>query len=132
MNWSLYFLRTILLPAALLLFSGAMAQTQQRIVIKTNAVTGITATTATVHYLVKTEEITVSAHGVCFSKNPEPTTADSTAGPNNKKSIYVGDMADLAGLAPRTRYYVRAWAITPAGTVYGHTISFKTKKQKKH
>lgn len=132
MKRPLSIIRTSLLLAALLFFSVAMAQTQQRIVIKTNAVTAVTATTATVHYLVKAEEITVSSHGVCFSKMPDPTISDSTAGPNNKKSIYVGDMADLSGLAPRTRYYVRAWAVTPAGTVYGQSISFKTKRQKKN
>ena len=68
----------------------------------------------------------LTATGVCWDINPNPTTALST----NTKSVDIGGFtftADIMRLKPSITYYVRAYAINSAGTAYGNELSFTTK-----
>jgi len=61
--------------------------------------------------------------GVCWSTNPTPTIAD----PHTVDGNGVGSFAsDLSNLTQNTIYYVRAYAVNPAGTAYGNEVNFTT------
>jgi hypothetical protein len=63
----------------------------------------------------------VTGRGVCWSKSPNPTVADShsTDGPGTGAFF-----SSLIGLTPNTLYYVRAYAVNSSGTSYGTTLTF--------
>lgn len=65
----------------------------------------------------------IGAKGVCWSTNETPTISDDTtldgSGPDNFAS-------KIKGLAPSTKYYVRAYATNSGGTGYGEVNSFTT------
>lgn len=65
----------------------------------------------------------VTARGICWSKNRNPTTADSKTtdgtGTGNYSSI-------MTGLIPSTIYFLRAYAINSKGTAYGNELTFLT------
>lgn len=65
----------------------------------------------------------VTARGLCWSTQPNPTTADfiSNQGPGN-----VAFYATMANLSPGTLYYVRAFATNSLGTSYGNQRLFHT------
>ena len=66
----------------------------------------------------------ISARGVVWS-----TTANPTINLTTKTSDGTGTgsfTSSLTNLAPKTTYYVRAYAINSAGTAYGNEISFIT------
>jgi formylglycine-generating enzyme required for sulfatase activity len=67
-------------------------------------------------------EITV--RGVCWSTNPNPTTADSITKDAAGTGRYV---SKIVGLKPNTTYYLRAYATNKKGTAYGLQESFTTK-----
>lgn len=65
----------------------------------------------------------ITAKGVCWSLNPEPTIA------NNKTADGTGTVSynsTLTGLNPLTTYYVRAYATNTLDTAYGNEVSFTT------
>jgi hypothetical protein len=66
---------------------------------------------------------TVTARGVCWSTNPNPTIIDTRTNDGSGTGNY---NSTLTGLLPDTTYYVRAYATNSAGTGYGNEISFKT------
>ena len=67
--------------------------------------------------------LTVTARGVCYGTNQYPTTEGSHT--TNGKGL--GEFtSNITGLNDKTTYYVRAYATTAAGTVYGEQKSFKT------
>ena len=65
----------------------------------------------------------ITAKGVCWSLNPNPTTANAKTsdgtGPASFNSM-------LTGLSPLTTYHVRAYATNALGTAYGNDVSFTT------
>jgi hypothetical protein len=65
----------------------------------------------------------ITAKGVCWSLNPNPTTANPKtvdgAGPASFNST-------VTGLAPLTAYHVRAYATNAQGTAYGNDLTFTT------
>lgn len=65
----------------------------------------------------------VTHRGICFSTSPLPTTADSTIFSGSGIGSFV---SNLTGLTPNTNYYVRAFAISSAGTSYGDELNFTT------
>ena len=93
--------------------------------VTTSAVNSITATTAQAGGSVtNTGSSDVSARGVVWSKNPEPTISLST---KTKDGTGTGTFASkMTGLNPGTQYYVRAYATNDSGTSYGEQISFTT------
>ncbi len=65
----------------------------------------------------------ITAHGICWSLNPAPTVADkktSDAYGNGKFG------SSMIGLAPGTKYYVRAYANNGSKIGYGTEVSFTT------
>ena len=92
--------------------------------LTTVAVTEITSTTATSGGNISTDGgATVTVRGVCWSTNPNPTTANSKttdgAGPGVFSSV-------LTELSSGTSYYLRAYATNNMGTAYGDVVQFTT------
>ena len=68
----------------------------------------------------------ITARGICWSTNQNPTLADSFS----ENGTGPGDFtSSLAGLAPGTTYYVRAYATNSAGTAYGPQKDFTTDQE---
>lgn len=66
---------------------------------------------------------TVTARGVCWSKNEYPTTADAHTSNGTGKGEF---QSNLTGLEFGTTYYLRAYATNKIGTAYGEQLSFST------
>lgn len=66
---------------------------------------------------------TVTARGICWSTNANPTTADFVALSGIGIGIFTNSMASLTNGTP---YYVRAFATNSVGTAYGDEIIFTT------
>ncbi len=71
---------------------------------------------------------TILSKGVCWSTNATPTLKDNTI-PAYDIS---GCGCELNNLSPRTKYYVRAYATSSAGTAYGNEVRFKQNWQLSH
>ena len=65
----------------------------------------------------------VTSKGLCWSTNPNPTTADFTTNDGIGTGSFSSSMTDLTLF---TKYYVRAYATNSVGTGYGDEISFTT------
>jgi len=65
----------------------------------------------------------VTERGLCWSTNPNPTTADTHVSNGTGTGTFT---VDLTNLNSSTTYYVRAYAINSAGTAYGDNVEFKT------
>lgn len=65
----------------------------------------------------------ISAKGVCWSLNPNPTVLNSYTSDGTTTTSYVSYLTELA---PNTTYYVRAYATNEAGTAYGDEKEFHT------
>ncbi len=73
----------------------------------------------------------VTATGVCWSTSQNPTvinnhTNDSYWGGNDQGTFYF--TSSITGLSPVTTYYVRAYASSSAGTIYGNEKNFTTEQ----
>jgi len=64
----------------------------------------------------------VTAKGVCWSTTSGPTVALSTK--TNNGTGTAAFVSNITGLTSGTKYYVRAYATTSAGTAYGNEESF--------
>ncbi|PHS63953.1 MAG: hypothetical protein COB12_08825 [Flavobacterium sp.] len=92
--------------------------------ITTNTVSEITETTATSGGNVTGDGgNNVTARGVCWSTNPNPTTTNSTTYDGTGSGIFT---SSLTGLIENTTYYVRAYATNSEGTGYGNEEVFMT------
>ncbi len=66
-----------------------------------------------------------TARGVCWSTNPNPTTADNfMLDASNGEGVYSFDI--LGQLMPNTEYYLKAFAENSIGKAYGNEITLKT------
>ena len=61
--------------------------------------------------------------GVCWSTSSNPTISNSYMSSGTGAGSFT---AKITGLTPQTKYYVRAYATTSLGTVYGDQVSFTT------
>ncbi len=92
--------------------------------LATAAVSGITQTVARCGGTVIWDGgATVTACGVCWSTNANPTVADHKT--SDSAATYAFTSL-VTGLTANARYYVRAYAINSAGTGYGNIQSFTT------
>ena len=74
--------------------------------------------------LISSGGSTVTARGVCWSTNQNPTIDDShTNAPLNSLNLFDGP---ITGLEENTTYYVRAYATNNSGTAYGNQEVFTT------
>jgi uncharacterized protein (TIGR02145 family) len=65
----------------------------------------------------------VTARGVCWSASETPAIGDPHTTDGSGTGSYT---SSITGLSPHTSYYVRAYATTSAGTVYGSQVLFTT------
>lgn len=66
---------------------------------------------------------TLSAKGVVWSTNANPSLADNKLDAGTLTSDFT---SEITGLSPETTYNVRAYATNNAGTQYGANLSFRT------
>jgi starch-binding outer membrane protein SusE/F len=93
-------------------------------VVTTTAVTGITKVAA-----ISGGEVTddgggtITARGIVWSLNANPTLADNTIAGGTGTGKFV---SNITGLTKYTPYHVRAYATNKAGTAYGADVAFTT------
>ena len=98
--------------------------TQTVATVTTGDVTDITQTTAVCGGEVESENgWAVTARGVCWSTEPNPTPSDNHTVNGEGVGAFTSEMT---GLEPGTKYYVRAYANNAAGTGFGAERSFTT------
>ncbi len=66
---------------------------------------------------------TVTARGICWSENQNPTIADLKSSDGTGIGSFT---AALKSLKSNTKYYARAYATNSQGTAYGQEITFTT------
>lgn len=92
--------------------------------VSTTAVSGISESTASSGGNVTSEgSYPVTSKGVCWSTSPGPTPSDRSTNDGTGEGSFTSSMD---GLDCNTKYYVRAYAISLAGTVYGEELDFTT------
>lgn len=100
--------------------------TEGDITIVTSDITNITPTGAMCGgtiTLANGNTLPVTARGVCWSTNHNPTTADSHTSDGTGSGSFT---SSISGLTVNTTYYVRAYAVNELGTYYGAEKSFNT------
>ena len=65
----------------------------------------------------------ITASGICWSTNQNPTIANNKTTDGTTSSTFV---SSITGLTANTTYYVKAYATNSVGTAYGNEISFTT------
>lgn len=92
--------------------------------VTTIAVSEITKTSAVSGgEVVKNGGAEVTARGLVWGMNPEPTTDDNIVDGGMGIGAFVSNLTELEKY---TTYYVRAFATNSAGTAYGENIEFTT------
>ena len=91
--------------------------------VTTSEVDYISATTAKCGGEVTEGDFTVTARGVCWGTTDNPTVDDSHTVDGGGAGLFT---SNVTGLTENTTYYVRAYATSIAGTVYGETRTFET------
>ena len=95
-------------------------------VVTTQAVTSITATTATGNGNITALGATnPTQHGVAWNTSANPTTANSHTS-DGAVSATGPFTSAITGLTAGTTYHVRAYATNGSGTAYGGDVSFTT------
>lgn len=107
--------------ALLTFFSGCKDKLPE---VTTNPVEDITATSAkSGGKYINDGKLKVISAGVCWDTIQEPTILSNYT----KDSLSREDFKmEIEKLFPDTKYYIRAFAETPAGIAYGDELSFKT------
>jgi hypothetical protein len=83
----------------------------------------ITRTSVVAHWEVIPGKERVRHIGLCWDINTEPTLNDSYTYCDRRLSRFDIPLKDLK---PNTTYYIRAFATSDHGTVYGKNVSFQT------
>ena len=93
--------------------------------VATNTISDISNSTAKSGGIISSNGgETVTARGICWSVNPNPTVKpDSTTIDGVGSGFYT---STITALLPGNTYYVRAYASNSVGTAYGNELSFKT------
>jgi hypothetical protein len=93
-------------------------------VLTTSAITSITKTTAISGGNITSDGgAAITARGVCWSLNQNPTLEDAFTVNDFSTGIF---NSQLTNLSPGKTYYVRAYATNSTGTSYGSQVSFLT------
>jgi hypothetical protein len=91
-------------------------------IANTTTITNITNTTAVSGGNITSDGgSTITARGVCWSTNENPTITNSKTTDSGTTGTY---LSNLTGLTKATLYYVRAYVTNNIGTSYGQQISF--------
>jgi hypothetical protein len=92
--------------------------------VLTDQVTDITYTTAQCGGTVNTGEgIAVTARGICWNNVPQPTLSDNHTVDGWGQGVFT---SVISGLDTGTTYFVRSYATSSLGTVYGNEVVFTT------
>jgi len=119
-------LYTILLTGLLLFlfFNCKKEDSKVAPTVSISAVTNITTTGASSGGDIISEGgMPVTAKGVCWSKNQNPTIADSKTNDGSGTGIFT---SSITGLSPGVVYYIRAYAVNVTGTGYSSQSTFTT------
>ena len=93
-------------------------------VLSTTTVSAITTTGATGGGTITSDGgAPITAKGVCWSTNQNPSISDNTSNNGTGIGIYT---STITGLMSATTYYLRAYATNNAGTAYGNQVTFTT------
>ena len=93
-------------------------------ILYTDPISNLLATTATSGgYITDDGGTSITARGVCWSTNSDPTVNDSKTSDGAGAGPFT---SSLSGLLASTTYNVRSYATNSAGTAYGNEISFTT------
>lgn len=92
--------------------------------VTTSSISNITSTSSTSGGNVTSNGgSTVTARGVCWSTNHNPTISNSKTTDGTGNGSFT---SNISGLVENTTYYVRAYATNSQGTAYGNEGSFTT------
>ena len=91
--------------------------------VTTSSVSNITETSAKCGGTVTASGYSVGACGLCYSELPNPTVSSYMTSDQVGTGTFTSTMS---GLEPGTKYYVRAYATTSSGTLYGEQKEFTT------
>ena len=92
--------------------------------VTTSSVSNITETSAKCGGTVTASGYSVGNCGLCYSELPNPTVSSYITSDLVGTGTFTSTMS---GLEPGTKYYVRAYATTSSGTLYGEQKEFTTK-----
>ena len=92
--------------------------------VTTSSVSNITETSAKCGGTVTASGYSVGNCGLCYSELPNPTINSYITSDQMGTGTFTSTMS---GLEPGTKYYVRAYATTSSGTLYGEQKEFTTK-----
>jgi hypothetical protein len=105
-------------------FSSCKKDSTNAPAVTTTAISSITVTSASSGGEITSEGTSpVTARGVCWSTNANPTTADSKTSDGSGSGTFT---SSITGLTPATLYHVRAYATSADGTAYGADVTFTT------
>ena len=89
--------------------------------ITTSAITAITSNSATGGGSIESDGgSAVTARGVCWSTNQNPTVGDNKSTDGTGTGTY---LSSISGLKPGTTYYIRSYATNGVGTIYGNQLT---------
>ncbi|MBR6775969.1 MAG: hypothetical protein IKM23_09730, partial [Bacteroidales bacterium] len=92
--------------------------------VTTKAVTAITGNSAmSGGEVIDDGGADISARGVCWSKNQNPTVNDSRTNDGGGMGTFTSIVSDIED---STTYFLRAYAVNSAGVSYGDVLSFMT------
>ena len=91
--------------------------------VTTSSVSNITETSAKCGGTVTASGYSVGSCGLCYSELPNPTINSYITSDQVGTGTFTSTMS---GLEPGTKYYVRAYATTSSGTLYGEQKEFTT------
>ncbi len=92
--------------------------------VRTARATSITGTSAiTGGNIINFGPELILSRGVCYGTRPSPTTLNNMVTAGSGTGVF---SAAITGLSPGNSYFVRAFAQTPSGTVYGNQDRFIT------
>jgi len=124
---TVYYYRAYAINGGGIVYGTKLSFTTNRLTVpsvSTNSVIGISTTTATSGGNVSDDGgSAVTARGVCYSTNPNPTLSNSILSGGAGTGIY---NSNITGLVLSTTYYIRAYATNTQGTAYGNELSFTT------
>lgn len=100
-------------------------ETLKGVQVDTRSVEEIISNAALCKYSVKLKDPAIfKEQGVCWGKNPGPSVTDNKATVTEYNEAVMN--GEMTGLEVNTKYYVRAYVTTSAGTVYGKELSYTT------
>ena len=98
-------------------------QTPGSVSVTTSSVSNITETSAKCGGTVTASGYSVGNCGLCYSELPNPTVSSYITSDQLGTGTFTSTMSCLE---PGTKYYVRAYATTSSGTLYGEQKEFTT------